>query len=259
MNPALTQYLASQNYEQITRQCISWIQSWFAQNGPESPAVIGISGGKDSSVVAALCKEALGRDRVFGVLMPNGLQPDIDASWRLVEHLNIPSAVINIHDASEALKSSLCAGLSCGELSRQTVINLSPRLRMATLYAASQSRNGRVSNNSNRSEKYVGYSTIFGDSAGDFSPLADLTVTEVKIIGHVLGLPADLVEKAPSDGLSSKTDEDAFGFTYEQLDTLILTGFCEDASVRSLIEKRHNANLFKQLPMPCFRKGENEL
>ena len=257
MNAVLAQYLASQNYEVVTQQCISWIRSWFAQNGPESPAVIGISGGKDSSVVAALCKEALGKDRVFGVLMPNGVQPDIDASYSVVSYLGIESAVINIHDAFEALRASLCTGLSCDELSRQTLINLSPRLRMAALYAVSQSRNGRVSNNSNRSEKYVGYSTIFGDSAGDFSPLADLTVTEVKRIGHVLGLPANLVEKAPSDGLSSKTDEDAFGFTYEQLDTLILTGFCEDENTRRMIEKRHNANLFKQLPMPCFRKGEN--
>lgn len=257
MNAVLAQFLSVQNYEEITEHCISWIRSWFAQNGPDSPAVIGISGGKDSSVVAALCKEALGKDRVFGVLMPNGVQPDIDASYSIVEHLGIASAVINIHDASEALKASLCTGLSCEELSRQTLINLSPRLRMATLYAASQSRNGRVSNNSNRSEKYVGYSTVFGDAAGDFSPLGDLTVTEVKLIGHILGLPEKLVEKAPSDGLTSKTDEDAFGFTYEQLDTLILTGFCGDEEIRRMIEKRHNANLFKQLPMPCFRKGEN--
>lgn len=258
MNADLAQYLLSQNYEKITQQCILWIRFWFEQNGPESPAVIGISGGKDSSVVAALCKEALGKDRVFGILMPNGVQSDIDASYRVVDYLGIESAVINIHDASEALKSSLCAGLSCKELSRQTVINLSPRLRMATLYAASQSRNGRVSNNSNRSEKYVGYSTIFGDSVGDFSPLGDLTVTEVKRIGHILGLPEDLVEKVPSDGLTSRTDEDVFGFTYEQLDTFILTGVCEDKAIRFLIEKRHNANLFKQMPMPCFRKGEKE-
>ena len=254
MNDLLKQYIKAQNYERITENCVSWIRSWFEKNGPDSPAVIGISGGKDSSVVAALCMEALGKDRVFGVLMPNGIQPDIDVSRAVVQYLGIKSAEVNIRDGFLGIENAVISGLKCQELSRQTVINLAPRLRMATQYAVSQSMNGRVSNNSNRSEKYVGYSTIFGDSAGDFSPLSDLTVTEVRIIGKILGLPAQFIEKPPSDGLSSRTDEDAFGFTYEELDTLILTGECECEKTRERIEARHKANLFKQQSMPYFRK-----
>ena len=124
---------------------------------------------------------------------------------------------------------------------------------MTTLSAVSQTMNGRVSNNCNRSENYVGYSTIFGDAAGDFSPLANLTVAEIKEIGKALGLPSEFVEKVPADGLSDRTDEDAFGFTYEQLDTLILTGFCENEEIQEKIEKRHAANLFKLRPMPEFK------
>lgn len=253
MNEILKKYLDAQDYQDVTARCITWIRQWFEQNGPASPAVIGISGGKDSTVVAALCKEALGSERVFGVLMPNGVQRDIEVSRAVVSYLGIPHAVVNIQNGYEGIRSAVCEGLSCDSLSAQTMINLAPRLRMATEYAVSQNMNGRVSNNSNRSEKYVGYSTVFGDSAGDFSPLADLTVTEVKLIGGILGLPEEFVEKPPSDGLTARTDEDAFGFTYEQLDTYILTGECEEG-VKEKIEKRHSANLFKLKPMPYFIK-----
>ena len=253
MNRNLSDYLAKRDYEKIAQECIAWIRGWFAENGPESPAVIGISGGKDSSTVAALCVEALGMDRVFGVLMPDGVQKDIDVSRRVVEHLGIRSAVVDIHSSVEAVKASVAAGLENAAFNTQSLTNIPPRIRMTTLYAVSQTMNGRVSNNCNRSENYVGYSTIFGDAAGDFSPLANLTVAEVKEVGKALGLPREFVEKVPADGLSDKTDEDAFGFTYEQLDTLILTGFCEDQEVREKIEKRHAANLFKLRPMPEFK------
>ena len=250
MNQILSAYLASQNYERITRDCVAWIRDWFAKNGPESPAVIGISGGKDSSTVAALCVEALGKDRVIGILMPNGEQPDIDVSKRLVAHLGIKNFEINIHDTFEAAKASI--EKTGTEPSRQMILNLPPRLRMATLYAISQCYNGRVSNNCNRSENYVGYSSKFGDDAGDFSPLWNLTVNEVLKVGSCIGLPQEFIQKPPSDGLTGKTDEDVLGFTYEALDTLILTGVCEDADLRDRIEKKHAANLFKLLPMPRF-------
>ena len=250
MNEKLQAYLASCDYDSITRGCIEWIRSWFAENGPSSPAVIGISGGKDSSVVTALCLEALGYDRVFGVLMPNGIQPDIHVSRMLVDHLHVRYAEINISESVLGVRNSIQAGgLSFTD---QMTINLPPRIRMTTLYAVSQCMNGRVSNNCNRSENFVGYSTVFGDAAGDFSPLANLTVTEVKQIGRCLGLPEMFVEKPPSDGLTDRTDEDNFGFTYEDLDTYILTGFCPDDRIREMIEKRHKANLFKLQPMPEF-------
>ena len=250
MNIILQEYLNNHNYTEITENCISWIKDWFSINGPQSPAVIGISGGKDSSVVAALCVEALGRDRVFGVLMPNGIQPDISVSNSLVEYLNIPYAEINIHDSVEAVRKSVAsAGI---EYTNQMTINIPPRIRMTSLYAVSQCMNGRVSNNCNRSENYVGYSTLFGDAAGDFSPLANLTVAEVKQVGKCLNLPDMFINKAPADGLTDKTDEDNFGFTYEQLDTYILTGICEDEEIKNLIDKRHLSNLFKLKPMAEF-------
>ena len=250
MNEKLSSYLSARDYDGITRGCIDWIRNWFAENGPSSPAVIGVSGGKDSSVVSALCKEALGKDRVFGVLMPNAVQPDIDYSRLLVEHLGIAHAEINIAEAVNGVRNSIRAGGL--DFTDQMTINLPPRIRMTTLYAVSQCMNGRVSNNCNRSENYVGYSTIFGDAAGDFSPLANLTVAEVKILGRCLGLPEMFIEKPPSDGLTDRTDEDNFGFSYEALDTYILTGFCPDDAVRERIEKRHKANLFKLRPMPEF-------
>ncbi len=258
MNAYLESYLRKQDYEAVTRDCIRWIRTWFDSNGPASPAVIGISGGKDSTVVAALCREALGKDRVFGVLMPNGVQPDISVSRHVVDYLDIAHTEINIRSAYDALRSSLCSALSCEELTPQSLINLPPRLRMTVLYAVSQNRNGRVSNNGNRSERYVGYCTLYGDAAGDFSPLAGLTVTEVRIIGRILGLPSEFIEKAPSDGLSGKTDEDALGFTYEQLDTYILTGFCDDEARKAEMDRRHASNLFKVSPMPMFLKEEKQ-
>jgi len=237
---------------------IQWIQQWFNENGPGCTAVLGISGGKDSSVVAALCAEALGKDRVVGVTMPNGVQPDIDDSNKLILHLGIRHCCVNIHSTYEALMAELTdqLGFLGAEVQRQTITNLPPRLRMATVYAVSQSVNGRVANTCNLSEDWVGYSTRYGDAAGDFAPLGGFTVQEVKAIGHELGLPADLVEKAPSDGLCGKTDEDNLGFTYAVLDRYIRTGICEDAQIKARIDDKHARNLFKLKPIPYFHWTE---
>ena len=235
------------NAEKVKNECVQWIRDFFEKNGKGCNAVVGISGGKDSSIVAALCVEALGKDRVIGVLMPNGEQADIDMAQLLVDTLGIRHFIVNIKDAVEGVTAAIPF-----ELSKQSRENLPPRIRMATLYAVSQNRNGRVSNNCNRSENFVGYSTIFGDAAGDFSPLGNLTVAEVKCVGRCLGLPEEFVEKPPADGLSDRTDEDALGFTYEALDTYILTGWCPDEALKEKMEKRHQANLFKLRPMPEF-------
>ena len=236
--------------EKTTEALILWIRDWFERNGKDCKAVIGISGGKDSSVVASLCVEALGKERVVGVLMPNGEQPDIDCSMQLVQHLDIPYYVCNIRQAVQGVLNSMQeAGI---EPSRQTLINLPPRIRMSTLYALSQAVNGRVANTCNLSEDYVGYSTRYGDMAGDFSPLGKLTVQEVKAIGRYLKLPENLVEKVPSDGLTSRTDEDNLGFTYKALDRYIREGVCEDEQTKQRIEYLHKANLFKLQPLPSF-------
>lgn len=231
----------------VTKDCIEWIQQFFEENGKGANAVLGISGGKDSSVAAALCVEALGKDRVKGVLLPNGVQPDIDAAYLLVKHLGIEYYEINIKDAYEGVINNFPI-----DMSNQTKINLGPRLRMSIIYAMSQSLNGRVVNTCNLSEDWVGYSTRYGDSAGDFSPLCHLTVSEVKQIGSYLGLPEVLVNKVPSDGLCGKTDEDNLGFTYAVLDKYIRTGVCEDPATRELIDKKHKMNLFKLRLMPSF-------
>ncbi len=234
----------------IKNECVEWIRDFFEKNGSGCNAVLGISGGKDSSIAAALCVEALGRDRVIGVLMPNGVQADIDCALKLVNHLGIKHYVINI---GECIKSLLAAFPEGMEVSAQTLTNLPPRIRMSTLYAVSQSNNGRVVNTCNLSEDWVGYSTRYGDSVGDFSPMSHLTVTEIKQIGYLLGLPRDLVDKIPIDGLCGKTDEDNLGFTYATLDKYIRTGICEDEATKSLIDRKHKANLFKLELMPSFK------
>ena len=234
----------------------NWIRAWFQKNGRDCNAVIGISCGKDSSLCAALCVEALGRDRVIGVLMPNGTQSDISDSRQLVEHLGIQNVTINVADAVNAVHTQLKnVGI---EVSSQSEINLPPRIRMSVLYAVSQSMNGRVINTCNLSEDWVGYSTRYGDSAGDVSLLGKLTVQEVKAVGRELGLPKNLVEKTPSDGLCGSTDEQKLGFSYAVLDRYIREGICEDTQVKEKIDRLHRSNRFKLELMPVFESGLEE-
>lgn len=241
----------------IKEDCVKWIQQYFDRNGPTCNAIIGISGGKDSSVVAALCVEALGKDRVIGVLMPQGQQKDIDIALDLVNYLEIPYTIINIGDATATLKSSVSNGLARmdSNISENTIINMPARIRMTTLFAVSQSMNGRVANTCNLSEDWVGYATLFGDGAGQFSPLSKLTVKEVKYLGYLLGLPEKFVEKVPTDGLCGQTDEDKLGFTYDTLDTYIRTGYCEYPKIQEKIDKLHEQNKFKLELMPHFYSG----
>lgn len=234
--------------QRVKNDCVAWIRAFFEENGPDCNAVVGISGGKDSSIVAALCVEALGRERVIGVLMPCGVQQDIDMAQLLVNHLGIRHYVVNIKEAVDGLTAAMPL-----ELSTQAKVNLPPRIRMSALYAVSQSCNGRVANTCNLSEDWVGYSTRYGDAAGDFSPCANLTVAEMKQIGYLLGLPPVLVDKVPIDGLCGKTDEENLGFTYAQLDRYIRTGEIDDAAVKQRIDTLHERNLFKLQLMPTFK------
>jgi len=236
--------------KKVKNDCVKWIQNFFEANGKDCNAVVGISGGKDSSIAAALCVEALGKDKVVGVFMPQGEQHDIDKAYELVNHLGIRHYEINIKDAVDGILENFPKDL---EPTSQTVQNIPPRIRMSTLYAVSQSVNGRVCNTCNLSEDWVGYSTRYGDSVGDFSPLSNLTVTEVKQIGYELNLPKDLVDKIPIDGLCGKTDEENLGFTYAELDIYIRTGKIEDQAKKELIDRKHKMNLFKLELMPCFK------
>lgn len=238
--------------KRVKDEIVEWITDWFEENGNGCKAVVGVSGGKDSSVVAALCVAALGKDRVIGVLMPNGEQSDIKYSHMLCDHLGIENYTVNVGPAINGVLDSIHENAADIEVTEQTTTNLPARIRMATLYAVSQSVNGRVANTCNLSEDWVGYSTKFGDAAGDFSPLSRLTVSEVKAIGRELGLPAELVDKTPSDGLCGKTDEMNLGFSYDVLDKYIRTGVIEDEAVKVKIDSMHMKNLFKLQPMPCF-------
>lgn len=238
--------------KKVKDDIIKWIRDWFEINGKGCNAIVAISGGKDSSVVAALCVEALGKDRVIGVLLPKGEQFDIDVSLALVEHLGIKHYVINIEDCFNGLISQIKKAAGEDAIQTQTITNLPPRLRMAATYAVSQSFNGRVANTCNLSEDWVGYATRYGDGAGDFSPLSKLTVQEVKAIGRELGLPAMFVDKTPIDGLQPKTDEENLGFTYAVLGHYIRTGEIDDAETKARIDRLHALNAFKLRFMDCF-------
>jgi len=235
----------------VKARIIEWIADYFRTTAtPDTKAVIGISGGKDSTIAATLCVRALSPDRVLGVLMPQGLQHDIDVSYRVCETLNIPFVEINIKEPvldlyDEIVKTGL-------ELNDIAVFNTPARIRMTTLYAVSGIVGGRVVNTCNLSEDWVGYSTKFGDSAGDFSPLSSLTVTEVKSVGRELGLTPEFIDKTPIDGLCGKTDEDNLGFTYAVLDRYIREGICEDIKVKERIDRLHSISRHKVTPIPTF-------
>ncbi|MCL2018308.1 MAG: NAD(+) synthase [Oscillospiraceae bacterium] len=239
--------------KRVKSEIVAWIAEYFENNAPpETKAVIGISGGKDSSVVAALCVEAIGRERVIGVLMPQGRQDDIDVSHMLCQKLKIEKIELNIGEAAEALYTQ--AKTAGYEPNTIAIFNTPARMRMAALYMVSAIVGGRVANTSNFSEDYVGYATKFGDSAGDFSPLSDLTVTEVKAIGREIGLASIFVDKTPLDGLCGRTDEENLGFTYDVLDRYIRVGICEDERIKEKIEDLHKANRHKFIPMAAYRR-----
>ena len=238
-----------------SEKIVAWIQRYFEENGKGCKAVIGISGGTDSSVCAALLVKALGKENVIGVMMPNGHQHDIDVSKELIAFLGIPSYCINIEAPVKALGKDIGEALNANPNENPIYYTNTPaRVRMTILYGISAMVRGRVANTCNLSEDYVGYSTKFGDAAGDFSPLSDITKTEVKQIGRELGLPAKFVEKIPEDGMSGVSDETKLGFTYAVLDRYIRTGEIDDLEVKAKIDRLHKMNLHKILPMPKYIK-----
>ena len=255
------------------RECdriITWIRKWFSDNNIEY-AVIGISGGKDSTVAAALCAKALGRDRVAGIMMPNGDQLDIDDSKEVCNlyccesyaskdaGTGVLADISKIYDSvvetvsQRYLRWCIYNGWTANlgdPLRAKTKTNIAPRIRMTILYTFAQQIGGVVVNTCNLSEEYIGWSTKYGDAAGDVAILSHLTKTEVIQVGQALAIPDHLLHKAPADGLTGRTDEDNFGFSYEVLDRYIRTGQCEDSSIKEKIDNLHTANLHKVRPMP---------
>lgn len=238
--------------KKTTEKLVKWVKDYFESSAsPETKAIIGISGGKDSSIAAAVCVKALGKDRVIGVMMPQGIQSDIDCSRKLCDFLGIKTYTVNIGDTVTVFMDELKKHM---EPNNQAIVNTPARIRMTTLYAVGATLGGRVVNTCNLSEDWVGYSTKYGDAAGDFSPLSDLTVTEVLAVGDELGLPYDLVHKVPTDGLCGKTDEENLGFTYAMLDKYIRgeDDLSDVPEIKEKIDRLHNANLHKLMLMPKY-------
>lgn len=238
------------NAKEVKDKLVQWLRDYYNNNGKPLNAVVGCSGGKDSTVVLAALVEAIGKDRVYPVLMPNGEQSDIDDSYKVCEHLGLTPHVCNIKEGYDGILKSISTEF---EPSEQAKINLAPVIRMATLKAVSQSINGRFTCNGNMSEAYLGWFTIDGDDRGSVKPLINLTVTEVIAVGKELGLPDWMINKTPSDGLCGKTDEESFGFSYNELDKYIREGTIENIEHQEKIECLHNKNLFKLEPMPSFK------
>lgn len=229
---------------------IQWIRDWFeTQSNNADGIVIGISGGKDSTVVAKLCVEAIGKENVLGVLMPNGDQKDIKDSFKVCELLGIKSEIINIKDTEQTLLQELFNNYITP--SREAIINVAPRLRMITLYTIAQTKNYRVAGTGNATEKVLGYFTKWGDGAHDFNPIGMLTCTQVIELGRELGLPEELITKTPSDGLTGKTDEEQFGYTYAEID-YVIENELEEGEVFEFINNLYNKNLHKLLPIPTY-------
>jgi len=233
-----------------TQKCIDWIGNCFDnESGNAKGVVIGISGGKDSLITAKLCSEALGKDRVFGVLLPNKIQSDINDSIEASKILGIKYKEVDISDSYNGLISKIA------EISNEALINIAPRIRMTMLYAIAQSMDYRVCGTGNLSERYVGYCTKWGDMAYDFNPIANFTSDEVIAIGDYLGLPHKLTHKTPADGLSGMSDEEKLGFTYEVLNKYIRTGVCEDIEIKEKIDRMHQQALHKLMPIPTYENN----
>lgn len=250
------------NAEQVTKDLIEWVQNWFAENGANAKAIVGMSGGKDSTVAAAILCKAIGSERVIGVGMPDvETGQGLNDADKICEYLNMKFYNVSISAARKGISESLNeAGV---ELSQQSEQNVPPRIRMTTLYAIGQAVNGRVVNTCNLSEDYIGYATKFGDGAGDFSVFANLTVTEVLAIGDYLGMPYEWVHKTPDDGLPhSSSDEKKIGFMYAELDKYIREGIVpeghchdnpEEPTKIEKIQNMHRWNLHKIQPMPAYK------
>jgi NAD+ synthase len=232
------------NVEKVTRDLIQWTRDWFDKNGKDSVAVLGISGGKDSTIAAKIMVEALGENRVIGVMLPRGKQHDQNIAREVCEYLNIQHYDWNIKEIFDVFVNTYTTSIK-GPVTEQSMTNLAPRIRMTALRFIAQCKNGRLINTSNLSEDWVGYATIDGDSAGDMSLFSMLTVQEVKAIGHYLGIPERFVEKIPEDGLVGKSDEDNLGVSYSNIDAYIRSSSEISVEARDIIERKFKANEFK--------------
>lgn len=204
-------------------EIVNFIKKYIMQSGAKG-VVVGMSGGKDSFVVAGLLAKALGKENVFGVILPNGEMQDLEIAKKECEFLQIKNTVLNIQNIDKEIKKLTKEATDSSDLKEISAINIAPRIRMTMLYSIASEMGYLVANTSNLSETMIGYSTKWGDNVGDFSPIADFTKSEVCELGIELGLPKEYVLKPPTDGLSGKEDEEKIGFSYEELDGFIRMG-----------------------------------
>lgn len=246
------------NVEKCYEEIIKWTREWFEKNGNDKKAIIGMSGGKDSTITAALLVKSLGKERVIGVMMPDINQGLNDAD-KICEWLGIKCMKVDLAEITTAFNPYILTGDVDLQWSKQTLQNIPPRIRMTMLYAIAQTYNGFVSNNCNLCEDYIGYSTKWGDAAGDFSLLAKLTVDEIKQLGDYMGIPKEWVHKTPDDGLPfSSPDEEKFGFSYHILSDYIRGIAQPEQEIRDKILKMHQVNLHKleiAHAIPTYKPG----
>lgn len=243
--------------EKEMEHIVGWIKDYFVNNGPNSKAVIGMSGGKDSTITAALLVKALGPERVYGVIMPEGEMRDQYLAEEICKYLGITYEIINIDSVMKEFYNIM----NILPTNLKVTTNAPARMRMIVLYTVAANIGARVVNTCNRSEDYVGFSTKYGDLAGDFSVLQNYPVRWVKEIGLELVKEGLLeweswVEKTPDDGMCGQSDEDKFGFTYETLDNYIIDNIIPDYDTYKKIEEMYNRNTHKDainLPKPEVR------
>lgn len=232
---------------------VSWIQECVKKAGAKG-VVIGNSGGKDSAIVIALASKALGKENVLTVGMPcQSKEKDLEDAKLVAQTFGVKILEINLTDTYEKLEEEINKKMEV-ELNKEAKINIKPRLRMTTLYAIAQSHNYLVMGTGNLCEAMVGYTTKWGDSASDFNPIANFTVDEVLKMGEILGVPEKIIRKAPSDGLSDKSDEEKMGITYKEVAEYIETGKTAEDKMKK-IEKRYMNSKHKREKIPTYDFG----
>jgi len=239
----------------MRNEILEWFKSWYKENAVGCTAVLGISGGLDSSLAAAMAKEVFGKHKVFGVMMPNGTQADLTDSYDLVRHLGIDFEEINIASIYDSMNAALKIIPGFDGVNYVYRTNTPARIRTTIIYGVAAQMNGRVIGTNNLSEDFTGYFTK-GSTVCDVAPLANLTKTEIKALAYEMGLPEHLIEKRPADGLSMKSDEDNFGFSYAELDQYLRTGWIDSATSIGKIDKLFESSKHKRCSAPSFPYGE---
>ena len=242
------------DYAREYERRVAWIRALVGR-AHAGGVVFGNSGGKDSALVGILCKAAC--ENTVGVLLPCGSKRNYGAdaadAKTLADAYGIETRTLDLSPTREALLAALGGEEKMTDAAR---INLAPRLRMTALYAVAANEGLLVAGTGNRSERYMGYYTKWGDGASDFNPIADLTAGEVFEFLEYLGAPRQIIDKAPSAGLfDGQTDEQEMGVSYAAIDEFILAGTANEKD-RAIIERYHRQSEHKRTGTAVYTEGE---